>query len=186
MTKREIIEQLYADYAQMPYISPNRDIDAWLSKVPLKKVPKKNMVRLENGLLPGHIILLWLINFETYTNEAHVVKYFEYTYGIDGKKELHYLIENDYARVESAFDSLDHVNADFIKLLLKDKHSSSLSGLKKEALVTLLHTYFTEETLSQTFTVRGIALTDKGKQALKEGQFVVDKHPKKPGYESRG
>ncbi|MFQ6810129.1 MAG: hypothetical protein ACLRSL_01405 [Streptococcus sp.] len=39
--------------------------------------------------------------------------------------------------------------------------------------------HFTEEELAQEFTVRGYQLTEKGKQALKEHQAIIDRHPKK-------
>ncbi len=52
----------------MPYISPNRDIEAWL--LDPKPVPKRNMELIEDNLLAGDIILLWRINFGTFTTES--------------------------------------------------------------------------------------------------------------------
>ena len=58
-----ILSTIYKDYPVKPYISPNRDMEAWLLNP--KPVPKRNMELLENNLLAGDIILLWRINFGT-------------------------------------------------------------------------------------------------------------------------
>jgi len=65
---------MYEDYTIKPYISPDRDPNEVV-----KPVPKRNMEPLADGLLAGDIILLWRINFGTFTNETWYPKYFEYT-----------------------------------------------------------------------------------------------------------
>ena len=45
------------------------------------------MELLTDDLLAGDIILLWRINFGTFTTETWFPKYFEYTYGIDAPKQ---------------------------------------------------------------------------------------------------
>ncbi|PMC00924.1 hypothetical protein CJ239_04615 [Streptococcus sp. UMB0029] len=67
-------------------MSPERDLDAWLLNP--KPVPKRNMELLTDDLLAGDIILLWRIQFGTFTTETWFPKYFEYTYGIDTPKHL--------------------------------------------------------------------------------------------------
>ncbi|MFS8950206.1 hypothetical protein QM966_04710 [Streptococcus australis] len=54
-----------------------------------------------------------------------------------------------------------------------------MSKMKAADLNQALADHFTEEELAQEFTVRGYQLTEKGKQALKEHQVIVDRHPKK-------
>ncbi|MDO4432716.1 MAG: hypothetical protein Q4B80_05290 [Aerococcaceae bacterium] len=176
------IQALYQEYAEMPYISPQRDVAQFLAEVALSKgklVPKRNMIRLAEGHLPGHIILLWRIQFGTYTNETVISKYFEYTYGIDAKKELQHLIEQGYAYEESAHDSLDHITAPMMKQLLKDKNIAGLSKLSKAELVSAIETHVTPDELAQCFTVRGYALTPKGEGLLAAHPEVIDKHPQK-------
>ena len=56
---------MYEDYMIKPYVSPDRD-----PKEGVKPVPKRNMEPLADGLLAGDIILLWRINFGTFTNET--------------------------------------------------------------------------------------------------------------------
>ena len=55
---------IYKDYPVKPYISPNSDMEA------PKPVPKRNMELLEDNLLAGDIILIWRINFGTFTTET--------------------------------------------------------------------------------------------------------------------
>ena len=89
------------------------------------------------------------------------------------------LVDKGYAVIESAFDSLDQINATMKKAILKKKGVAGLSKMKAADLNQALANYFTEEELAQEFTVRGYQLTEKGKQALKEHQVIVDRHPKK-------
>lgn len=61
MANLDTIKKLYKDYPEMPYINPDRDFDTFIDKLDVQKehlVPKRNMERTEEGLLPGHIILL--------------------------------------------------------------------------------------------------------------------------------
>ena len=62
------LEKIYKDHQVKPYISPDRDIETWLLNP--KPVPKRNMELLEDSLLAGDIILLWRIQFGTFTTET--------------------------------------------------------------------------------------------------------------------
>ena len=84
------LEKIYKDHQVKPYISPDRDIEAWLLNP--KPVPKRNMELLEDNLLAGDIILLWRIQFGTFTTETWFPKYFEYTYSIDASKQAIFLL----------------------------------------------------------------------------------------------
>ena len=165
---------MYEDYTIKPYISPDRDPNEVV-----KPVPKRNMEPLADGLLAGDIILLWRINFGTFTNETWYPKYFEYTYGIDGPSHLTQLVENGYAYEESAFDSLDHLNSSQKKAILKELGVKGLSKMKAADLDDALTKSLSEEELGQYFTVRGIALTRKGEETLANQQEIIDRHPKK-------
>ena len=175
-TISEILEKFYADPEMKPYISPERDLEAWL--LDPKPVSKRNMELLHDVLVAGDIILLWRINFGTFTTETWFPKYFEYTYGIHAPEHLKALVDKDYAYIESAFGSLDHINATMKKAILKKKGVAGLSKMKAADLNQALADHFTEEELAQQFTVRGYQLMDKGKQALKEHQAIIDRHPK--------
>ncbi|MBP2621669.1 hypothetical protein ACVRXQ_07735 [Streptococcus panodentis] len=177
MTDSERLQELYKDHAQLPYIGPDRDLAVWLLEG--KPVPKRNMERLDNGLLAGDIILLWRIGFGTFTTDSFFPKYFEFTYGINASAHLAALVDQGYAYKEKAFASLDHINAAAKKAILKSKKVNGLSKMKAADLDRALAENFTEEELAQSFSVRGYELTEKGRQALAAHQEVVDRHPQK-------
>ena len=54
-----------------------------------------------------------------------------------------------------------------------------LSEMKAADLNQALADHFTEEELAEQFAIRGYQLTEKGKQALKDYQAIIDRHPKK-------
>ena len=89
------------------------------------------------------------------------------------------LVDKGYAFIESAFDSLDHINATMKKAILKKKGVAGLSKMKVADLNQALAEHFTEEELAEQFAVWGYQLTDKGKQALKDYNAIIDRHPKK-------
>ncbi|HFI0054053.1 TPA: hypothetical protein ACGOW1_001358 [Streptococcus suis] len=177
MSIEKRIEEMYKDHEVKPYISPERDLAAWLLEA--KPVPKRNMIRLEEGLLPGDIILLWRINFGTFETTTPYSKYFEYIYGINGPAHMEQLIADGYAYVETAFDSLDHITSTAKKNILKAEGVTGLSKMKAADLDTALKDHLTEEKLAPYFSVRGYALTGKGRAALANHPEVIDKHPKK-------
>ena len=120
------------------------------------------MELLADNLLAGDIILLWRINFGTFTTETWFPKYFEYTYGSDVPKHLEALVEKGYALVETAFDSLDHLNSTLKKNILKKKGVTGLSKMKATDLNQALHDHFSKEELTVHFSIRGYRLTPKG------------------------
>ncbi len=172
-----ILKIFYKEHQVKPFISPERDLDAWLLNP--KPVSKRNMELLTDDLLAGDIILLWRIQFGTFTTETWFPKYFEYTYGIDAPKHLKTLVEKGYAVIETAFDSLDHLNATMKKNILKSQGITGLSKMKAADLGQALHDNFSEEELASHFSIRGYKLTPKGEQILEQYQEIIDRHPKK-------
>ncbi len=166
---------MYENYPVKPYINPNRDLET----EDFKPVPLRNMEPLEDGLLAGDIILLWRIQFDTFTNESWFPKYFEYTYGIDASARLAMLLEKGYAYEETAFASLDHLKGPSKKKILKEKGVAGLSKMKVADLDSALRENLSEEELASYFTVRGLALKAKGENALAAHPEVIDRHPKK-------
>lgn len=107
---------------------------------------------LADDLLAGDIILLWRIQFGTFTTETWFPKYFEYSYGIDAPKHLKTLVEKDYDLVETSFDSLDHLNTTMKKNILKSKGITGLSKMKSADLNQAFHNNFSEEELASVAT----------------------------------
>ena len=143
------VEQLYRSHRNLPYISPERDLAAWLEEVELsssKAVPKWALepvanIELYGGYLfevtAGDIILLWRISFDTFTTQSWFPKYFEHTYGIDAAFDLQMLVEAGLVEIESAADSLDLVTAPALRKALKDAGVNGLSSAKKADLMRL-------------------------------------------------
>lgn len=182
MTTLQQVQALYKDYPEIPYISSQRDMDKFMSEVSQnssKLVPKRNMIRLKEGILPGHIILLWRIQFGTYTSETINPKYFEYTYGIDAVKALHELIEAGYVKQLTASESLCYINANQLKQWLKTKDVKGLSKLKRKELDELMYQLYDDSQLAQLYTIRGYRLTSQGQKVFDHYPEIVDKHPQK-------
>lgn len=173
---------LYDDYPEVPYLSPQRDLEEWLDLVEIgseKLVPKRNTIRYSEDILPGHLILLWRIDFGTFTNASVYPKYFEYDYGINGRQALDEVQVKGYAVKHSAMDSLDHLNAAQLKAILKQFEVTGYSKLKKPELIQLTKEQLTEKQIAPRFKVRGFELTEAGKELLVNYPEAVDRHPKK-------
>lgn len=95
-TAKRIIDRFYFDYPETPYISNDRQKD-WIERAEMFPkqciIPKSIMTRYADGLLPGHIYMLYWL--KKYTNKK-VPVYFEYKYGVDFEKEKIYLHENGF------------------------------------------------------------------------------------------
>lgn len=173
---------LYKDHAEVPYISPTRNLKEWLDLVSIGSenlVPKRNTIRFEEDLLPGHLILLWRIQFGTFTTSSGYPKYFEYDYGINAEQALKEVIEKGYATQLSAMDSLPYLNAAQLKAVLKQFGLKGYSKLNKEGLMELAQAELSEDQISPYFTIRGYKITPAGAAILAKYPEVVNRHPKK-------
>lgn len=97
----KVIDTFYSDYPEKPFISHDREknIPDWINNAEKFRlqmlVPKVNMKRLRNGLLPGHIMqLYWLENI----NRKRIPGYFEYQYGICFENGLQLLTEKGFLK----------------------------------------------------------------------------------------
>ena len=173
---------LYKDHTEVPYISPTRNLKEWLALVSIGSeslVSKRNMVRFEEDILPGHLILLWRIQFGTFTTDSFYPKYFEYDYGINADQALKEVLEKGYATQLSALDSLPHLNAAQLKAVLKQFGLKGYSKLNKEGLMELAQAELSEDQISPYFTIRGYKITPAGAAILAKYPEVVNRHPKK-------
>ncbi|ESR10043.1 hypothetical protein DIX60_05335 [Streptococcus iniae] len=168
------IDTIYNQHAEMPHIEAKYERDLLQ-----KPIPKRNMIRTKEGLLPGHIVMLWRIQFGTYTTEHPHHKYFYTTYGIDAQKELEFLIAQAYVTIDSAFDSLKHLSSLFLKEFLKSKEFKGLSKMKRQDLEEAIALVFDEQELGKLFTIRGYSLLEKGRKALEAHPEIIEKHPQK-------
>lgn len=93
----KIYKMFFEDYPEMPFISQDRELNStnWIEQAQLFGVtPSKDMMkRYPDGLLPGHIYMLyWLDKY----NKKRIPVYFEYKYGINFEIEKSYLERNGY------------------------------------------------------------------------------------------
>ena len=135
---KKIIKRFYSDYPETPYISEDRPAD-WADKAAV--FPKQSLVavammqRFDDGLLPGHVYMLyWLGKF---TNKS-APAYFEYKYGIDFEREKQFLLENGFLtnswkpteKGENAISKHFHI----IESHTPPKRDRSIEGISKQIL----------------------------------------------------
>lgn len=179
MTDLKRVERLYQDYPEMPYINPDRDVDTFMAKLDVQKehlVPKRNMERNEDGLLPGHIILLWRLDLGTFTTDSAIPRYFEYIYGIDANTDLTRLIESGYAYQMTAKEALYLVNTGTLKKILKNAGLSGYSAMKKDELTKFVASKIEEADLAPQMPLKAYTTTKKGHELVVKYDNIIQKH----------
>lgn len=134
----KIINRFYADYPEIPYISEDRE-QSWIERAEIfpeqSLVTKEMMTRLKNGLLPGHIYMLYWL--KKYTNKK-VPVYFEYKYGIDLEKEKLFLKNNGFLNAEDKpTEKGEKAIEDYYYIVEKHappKPDRSIEGISKQTL----------------------------------------------------
>lgn len=96
--REKVYSKYYRNFPEKPFISKNRELNTnWLEQkemFPLTGIiPRTRMTRFSDGLLPGHVYMLYWQ--KKYTNKP-VPAYFEYRYGINFEKERQFLVEDGY------------------------------------------------------------------------------------------
>jgi len=89
-----IHKKYFSDYPEKPFISQDRELYTnWEEQVamfPDSIISKEAMTRFSDGLLPGHIYMLYWIHK---IHRKRIPSYFEYEYGIQLEKEKTFLIK---------------------------------------------------------------------------------------------
>lgn len=177
----KVTHPVYRDYPEQPYISPDRDLDAWLNtpeRFPYGRVSRANMERTPEGLLPGQIVMLWLMDVSHMTNESIMPQYFEYRYGVQAQEAKDFLVEKGYASIAGVEDALPLLNAEVIKRMLKSKNLP-LSGKKGELVGRVLHE-FDQKELAELVGLRLYQVSPQGKELLARHGDIIKRHgPKK-------
>ena len=95
--REQIIDTYYKDYPEIPYIAEDREKE-WFKMAamfPQSLVDRKSMIRYDDGLLPGHVYMLyWMDKYKG--KNRKIPRYFEFDYGVDFEKEREFLIQNGY------------------------------------------------------------------------------------------
>lgn len=93
----EIIARFYSDFPERPFISKDSEVrNDWVeaaSLFPQFLIKKEAMERLDNGMLPGEVYLLYWISK---SKRSRVPVYFERKYGINFWEKKQSLQENGY------------------------------------------------------------------------------------------
>ena len=94
----KIYRKYYNSYPVKPFISLDRERNSnWLEQAEIFPkqaiIPVGMMTPFNDGLLPGHIYLLY---WAGKNGQKRVPSYFEYKYGIEFEKEKQFLISNGY------------------------------------------------------------------------------------------
>lgn len=135
---RKIVSMFYSDYPEVPYISDDRNAD-WIEMATTFKntvpVQRSMMIRYTDGLLPGHVYMLYWL--KKYTNKK-VPSYFEYKYGIDFEKEKAFLLKEGFldntnkptAKGQKAIEN----HSEVIENHAPKKPDLSIAGISKQIL----------------------------------------------------
>ena len=129
----------YSDYPEKPFISDERDFDRWMDAARMFPkqtiIPKSIITRYDDGLLPGHVYMLYWL--KKYTNKK-VPAYFEYKYGIDFVKEKAFLSKNgfltDTYKPTDKGEEAIRVHYDVIENHTPPKPDRSIEGLSKSTI----------------------------------------------------
>ena len=94
-------QRYFRDYPEMPFVSLDREQNtSWIHQAesfPDMIIKPEKMVRYADGLLPGHVYMLYWMSRN---KRKRIPAYFEYDYGICFISEKAYLLENGYINNE--------------------------------------------------------------------------------------
>ncbi|MFC7321063.1 thermonuclease family protein [Halobacillus campisalis] len=131
------------------------------------------MKPLENGLLPGEVILLDWLNGKNFM-KATFPLYFEYDYGIDALRSAENLIKENYLEQATIYESLPHFKVAELKEILKH-HNLKVSG-KKAVLVDRIKEEIPLADLQHHIVDTTLKLTSKGEDVFKKYYYIIPSH----------
>ena len=155
--KNKIFKKFYSDYPEMPFVSKDREFNTnWIEDTiswyemtgQARWISKKTMTRYSDGLLPGHIYMLYWL--KKYKNKK-IPAYFEYKYGIDFVKETIFLHDNgfldDFNKPTEKGEKAINRHHTVIEKHTPPKPDRSIEGISKQILAqrdSMLENGFTE------------------------------------------
>ena len=97
--RNKVWNKYYSNYEEKPFVSKDRELNTnWLEQAknfPAQSIiPKETMTRYNDGLLPGHVYMLYWI--DKYKSKRRIPSCFEYKYGIEFIKEKDFLEANRF------------------------------------------------------------------------------------------
>lgn len=180
-----IYKKYYSSYPIKPFVSMDRERNTnWLDQA--ENFPKQSIIPISmmtpfnDGLLPGHIYLLYWVGKN---GQKKVPSYFEYKYGIEFEKEKQFLISNGYlADNKPTSKGAEAIVAHFDII---EAHSPEATSAKKaqkqfansEAISVDQNTTANGFTVTQTQSVNGrnlMLVSDCDKAKVFEGIELVN------------
>ena len=125
-------DRFYRNYPEKPFVSKDREKNTnWLEQAEIMPkqsiIPPERMKRFSDGLLPGHIYMLYWIGKNG--ADKRIPSYFEYKYGIEFEQERQFLISHGYlAENKPTIKGADAIVAHFEVI---DQHSPEASSAQK-------------------------------------------------------
>lgn len=163
------IVAIYEDYPEFPAMSADRNVDEWLKTIADgsgKIVPKENMIRNTDGLLPGEVLLLDWVN-EKDSTTGIFPEFFEMEFGIDPVEATNQLLFADYLDILNDASVIDYWSLFQLNEVLEENGLNQYDT--KERAIQVLKKEFTADYI--------VNMVDPGIYVLMEkGQFIVEKY----------
>ena len=180
-------DRYYRNYPEKPFVSKDREKNTnWLEQAEIMPkqaiIPLGRMTRFSDGLLPGHIYMLYWIGKNGV--DKQIPSYFEYKYGIEFEQERQFLIDRGYLTGNKpTAKGADAIVAHFEVI---DQHSPESSSAKKaqqqfanrENISVEQETTHTAFSTSRTYEVNGrnlMVVADNDRTRVLEDITTVNK-----------
>lgn len=121
--RKKIYRKFYRGYPEMPYISQDREFNTQWLEHSGETVERRMMTRYPDGLLPGHVYMLYWLGKNA---RRRIPVYFEYRYGIDFEKERLFLIEHRYIDTDNHLTELGKEAMERHKEVIEERHPQPL------------------------------------------------------------
>ena len=121
--RNKLYKMFYKGYSEMPFVSQDRELNTnWIDQAQMfgASPAKEMMVRYSDGLLPGHVYMLYWIKE---IHRKRIPVYFEYQYGINFTDEQDFLYKQGYLTSEMQLTSKGE-NAILSHYDVIEKHSN--------------------------------------------------------------
>lgn len=163
------IVAIYETYPEFPVMSADRNVDEWVESIAngtSKIVPEESMIRNEDSLLPGEVILLEWVNGKDSTTTIFP-EFFEMALGIDPVASTNELLFADYLDILNDTSVIDYWSLFQLNEVL-DENGLTRCTTKEQAI----------QVLKKEFTLDYIVnMIDPGIYVLMDkGQVIIEKY----------
>ncbi|MFK4567299.1 hypothetical protein [Enterococcus sp. UD-01] len=167
------IAAIYNTYPEFPAMAEDRNVDEWLLSIANgtnKLVPKENMIRNEDHLLPGEVILLdWLNGRASTTDEFP--DFFELELGILPLVAAQELVSEDYVAILNDSSALHYWSLEQLNDLLTENGLKECSS--KERALRCIKKEFSNAYILNIVAPGMYVLTEKGQRIIeKYAEFI--------------